>query len=99
MVTFFATLKVKPGKEQEFERLQQELSELSHAEEPDLLVYDVIRHKDRPGLYAVYARFKDQAAFDFHMKAPAHEQFVPPIFACLDGGAEGMELAFYDWVG
>lgn len=99
MVTFFAILKCKPGKEQELERLQRELSKLSHDEEPGLVVYDFIRHKDQPGVYAVYARFKDQAAFDEHMKAPSHDKYVPPIFDCLEGGAGGMELAFYDWVG
>lgn len=99
MVTFFAILKCKPGREQELERLQRELSELSHAEEPGLAVYDFIRHKDQPGVYAVYARFKDQAAFDEHMKAPSHDKYVPPIFDCLEGGAGGMQLAFYDWVG
>ena len=32
--TFIATLKVKEGMEKEFERLQNELSELTHASEP-----------------------------------------------------------------
>jgi hypothetical protein len=32
--TFIATLVIKPGKEIEFERLQKELSELTHAGEP-----------------------------------------------------------------
>lgn len=63
MTVFFATLKVKSGKEAEFEKLQQELSKLTHEQEPDTIVYDVIRHREKPGIYAVYARFKDEAAF------------------------------------
>ena len=93
-VTFIATLVLKSGREAEFERLQKELSELSHATEPDLVVYDVIKHVTKPLTYVVYARFKSQAAFDLHMKAPSHERLVPPILACVDGE---MDLQFYDY--
>jgi quinol monooxygenase YgiN len=99
MIVFFAQLKVKTGKEQEFERLQRELSRLTHEGEAGTLVYDVVRHSERPGMYAVYARFKDKTAFQYHQTTPFHERLVPPILDCLDGGATGMDLQFYDWVG
>lgn len=99
MTVFFATLKVKPGMEQEFERLQRELSTLTHKSEPDTIVYDVVRLRDRPGQYAVYARFKDEAAFQHHQTTPSHDRLVPAILECLEGGVAGMGLAFYDWVG
>ena len=92
--TFIATLVVKPGKEAEFEALQKELSEDGHATEPDMLVYDVIKHLTQPRTYVVYARFRNQAAFDAHMRAPAHDRLVPPILACLE---RDMDLQFYDW--
>ncbi len=66
MIVFIATLQVAKGREVDFERLQTEMSELAHSSEPGLLVYDVIRHTENPSTYVVYARFKDQAAFDFH---------------------------------
>jgi quinol monooxygenase YgiN len=93
--TFIAKLVVKPGQEQTIERLQTELSQLSHAEEPDLVVYDFIRHRTEPHTYVVYARFKNQAAFDAHMKAPSHDRLVPPILASL---AKDMDLQFFDWI-
>jgi quinol monooxygenase YgiN len=93
--TFIAKLVVKPGKESEFERLQSELSRLSHAEEPGLLVYDVIRHRTEASAYVVYARFRDEAAFKEHMAAPSHDRLVPPILATL---AKEMDLQFYDWI-
>ena len=34
-------------------------------------MYDFIRHRTEPRTYVVYARFKSQAAFDAHMKAPS----------------------------
>ena len=96
MTTFIATLRIKKGREAEFERLQQELSELTHAQEPDTHVYDVIRHRSDPSMYVVYARFKDEAAFQLHQATPFHDRLVPPIMDCVDGG---MDLQFYDHVG
>jgi quinol monooxygenase YgiN len=96
MVVFRATLNVAEGKEADFERLQSELSEISHAREPGLIVYDVIRHAEKKGTYVVYARFKDQAAFEFHQEADFHHRLVPPILECVEGE---MDLQFFEWVG
>ena len=93
--TFIAKLVVKPGKEAEFERLQRELSQLTHAEEPDTLVYDVIRHRTQPRTYIVYSRFNNEAAFEAHQKASFHDRLVPPILACLE---QDMDLQFFDWL-
>jgi quinol monooxygenase YgiN len=92
--TFIATLNVKPGKEQEFERLQQELSELTHAHEPGTLVYDVIKSRGKPRTYVVYGRFQDEAAFQAHQASPFHDRLVPPILSCVDGE---MDLQMLDW--
>ena len=95
MVVFIATLQVAEGKEADFERLQTELSEISHAREPGLVVYDVIRHAEKKGNYVVYARFRDQAAFEFHQEADFHHRLVPPILDCVEGE---MDLQFSEWV-
>lgn len=94
-VVFIATLNVAAGREEEFERLQTELSEISHDKEPGLLVYDVIRHQEKPGVYVVYARFKDQQAFEFHQEADFHHRLVPPILDCVEGE---MDLQFFNFV-
>lgn len=94
-VVFIATLNVAAGREALFERLQTELSEVSHAEEPGLLVYDVIRHSEKEGVYVVYARFKDKDAFEFHQNADFHHRLVPPILECVEGE---MDLQFYEFV-
>ena len=92
--TFIATLGVKQGKEAEFERLQKELSDLTHAHEPGTLVYDVIKSRDEPRKYVVYARFKDEAAFQAHQASSFHDKLVPPILACVEGD---MDLKMLDW--
>ena len=48
--TFIATLVVKPGKEQELEKLQHELSRLTHRDEPDTGERDLPRHGMRERL-------------------------------------------------
>ena len=96
MVVFIATLQVAAGKEEDFERLQTELSEISHAREPGLLVYDVIRHAEKKRTYVVYARFRDKEAFEFHQDAGFHHRLVPPILECVEGK---MDLQFFDWIG
>ena len=96
MTVFIATLRIKPGHEAEFERLQRELSELTHASEPDTKVYDIIRSRDKPDTYIVYARFKDEVAVQLHQGTDFHARLVPPILATVAGE---MDLKFYDWVG
>ena len=95
MVIFIATLHVAEGKEAAFERLQTELSDIAHAQEPGLVVYDVIRHAEKKGSYVVYARFRDQAAFELHQEADFHHRLVPPILECVEGE---MDLQFFEWV-
>jgi quinol monooxygenase YgiN len=92
--TFIATLAIKHGKETEFERLQKELSELTHANEPDTLVYDVIKSRGKPRTYVVYGRFKNEAAFQAHQTSPFHDRLVPPIMACVEGE---MDVQLCDW--
>jgi quinol monooxygenase YgiN len=92
--TFIATLVIKKGDEVEFERLQKELSELTHANEPGTLVYDVIKDRNKPRTYVVYGRFKDEAAFQAHQASPFHDRLVPPIMACVEGD---MDLKMLDW--
>jgi len=94
--TFIARLVVRKGMEAEFERLQEELSKLSHPpHEPDTIVYDVIKHRTEPSTYVVYARFTSEEAFQTHMKSHAHERLVPGILASL---ASDMDLQFFDWI-
>lgn len=92
--TFIATLVIKAGKEAEFERLQQELSELTHKSEPGTVVYDVLKSRSKVRTYVVYGRFKDEAAFQVHQASGFHDRLVPPIMACVEGD---MDLHLYDW--
>ena len=92
---FIATLRVKEGREADLERLQSELSALAHDREPGTLVYDILKSRERPRTYVVYARFRDQAAFEFHQHTDFHDRLVPGIVDCL---ASQFEIEFFDYV-
>ena len=94
-MAFIARLVVKPDKVSEFEKIQKQLSDITHNTEPDTLVYDFIRHRDQVNTYVVYSRFKDEAAFRTHQDSPSHDELVPLILEAL---AEEMDLQFYDLV-
>lgn len=93
MMSFVATLVVKPERAGEFEQLQAKLADLAVEHEPDLIAYHVLKQRETESTYVVYAAFKDQAAFDFHMGIDFHDELVPPILDCL---AEEMDLKLFD---
>jgi len=90
--SFIAKLVVKPGRRDEFIRLQIELKGLVFKHEPDALVYELLQSDDDPDIFYCVATFKDAAAFDHHMGIDFHDRLVPPILECL---ASDMELGFY----
>ncbi len=92
---FIATLIVHQDQLAEFEELQKKLSVITHDDEPGTLVYDFLRHAEQPNTYVVYARFRDDAAFQAHQDSPSHDELVPPILEAL---AEDMDLQFYELV-
>lgn len=92
---FIATLIVQQDQLAEFEALQKKLSVITHDDEPGTLVYDFLRHREHPDTYVVYARFRDDEAFQVHQDSPSHDELVPPILAVL---AEDMDLQFYELV-
>lgn len=92
---FIARLVVRPDRVAEFEALQRELADITHRTEPGTLAYDFLRHRDEPHTYVVYARFRDEAAFQEHQAAPDHHRLVPPILAAL---AREMDLQFFELV-
>lgn len=95
MTCFIARLKVKPGRQADFERLEREFSRLA-TEEAGTLRYEVLRHHTSPDAYLVYARFADAAAFRAHQETESYRRLVPQIMETL---GEETDLHFYDWIG
>ncbi|WP_321390340.1 antibiotic biosynthesis monooxygenase family protein [Emcibacter sp.] len=95
MTAFIARLRVTPGKEEAFVKLQQELYRLTHNHEPDTPVYELLKSRDEPNTYVVIATFKDEPAFQEHMDSSFHDELVPPILDCL---SSDMELEMLDCI-
>lgn len=85
MLTFIARMKVKPDKEQEFARLSEKLTERVLATEPNTLIYQFFRQRDKPLEFAVIEQFTDETAEEFHRSTPHFNELAPPLIDCIDG--------------
>ena len=77
-------LKIKEGKESEFEALVAQLMSDVTSNEPGS-IYDVRRIRNEPRTYFYFISFPDNAAFDRYMAADYHMQMSPKALALLDG--------------
>ena len=88
MMTFIARMKVKPGKEQEFERIALEMTEKVRALEPDTLAYEFFRLPETERGYAVFESFANEAAEESHRNTPHFLEMAPGLIDCIDGTYE-----------
>lgn len=65
MITVTVELKVKPGKEAEYEAIAREATAVVNAEEPGNVFFGAHRGAE-PGAYMIIAQFKDEAAKKAH---------------------------------
>jgi quinol monooxygenase YgiN len=80
-----ATLKVKPGKEAEFESIIAGLQEQVRKNEPGCLLYQVFRSRGSASTYVVMEQYKSQSDLDAHRTTPHMGAASPKLGAVLDG--------------
>jgi quinol monooxygenase YgiN len=80
-----ATLKVKPGKEAEFEALFRDLQGQVKANEPGALQYEVFKSKSNAFTYVVMEQYKTDADLAAHGKTAHFTAAGPKLGAVLDG--------------
>lgn len=85
-----ATLKVKPGKEAEFEAIFLELQGQVKMSEPGALQYELFKSKT-PSTYVVMEQYKSEADLAAHRTTPHMAAAGPKLGAVLDG-RPGIEL-------
>ena len=83
-ISFLARMTVKPGREEEFLQLAQNLEENVHAKEPGTLYYRFFRLRE-PRQFAVMESFADAAAEEKHMNSDYLAETAPPLLNCLEG--------------
>jgi quinol monooxygenase YgiN len=91
VIGVIATIKVKPGMEQQFERVAKELAAQVNANEPGCTLY-VIHHGEAPHTYVFMERYVDQAAVDAHHTAEHFKALRPKLGECMDGRSEVRRL-------
>ena len=88
MVTVIAKLKVRTGKEAEFERAAREMVAHVKAHEPGTLTYVLHRSAADPTVFAFYEVYADSAAFTAHSGSDRMRQFGRGLGGVLDGQPE-----------
>ena len=83
-VGIIATIKVKPGKEAEFETVFRELAAQVKQNEPGCLLYDLFRSK-APSTYVVMEQYANAEALAAHGKTAHFVAAGPKLGAVLDG--------------
>ena len=84
-VGIVAHLKIKAGKEGDFEAAFRELQEGVKKNEPGCLLYDVFKSKSDPTTYVVMEQYKSDADLAAHRTTPHMAAAGPKLGAVLDG--------------
>ena len=85
MMTFLARMKIKEGKEAEFIRLANALTEKVRANEPETTAYEFFKLRDEALGYAVFEQFTGEAAEEAHRNTPHFLEIAPDLIECIDG--------------
>ena len=85
MMTFLARMKVKEGKEAEFEQLAKQMTEKVLASEPGTRAYEFFRLRDEERGYAVFESFESEEAEEAHRNTPHFQAMAPALIECIDG--------------
>lgn len=85
MMTFLARMKVKEGKEADFIRLANALTEKVRANEPETTAYEFFKLRDEVRGYAVYEQFTSEQAEEAHRNTAHFIKIAPDLIECIDG--------------
>jgi quinol monooxygenase YgiN len=86
-----ATLKVKAGKESEFEAIFRDLQVAVKRDEPGAMQYEVFKSKANAQTYVVMEQYKTEADLAAHRVTPHFAAAGPKLGAVLDG-RPGIEI-------
>jgi quinol monooxygenase YgiN len=84
MLTSIVKIKVKAGKEADFEKIAAELAAVCNANEPGIRFYRAYRVDDQ-GNYCFLESFADDAALKAHTSSDHFRAARPGLFECFDG--------------
>jgi quinol monooxygenase YgiN len=85
MIALVVTLKIKDGKQAEFEAMARELVANVRANEPGNAQYMLCKKDGSANEYVFIEQYKSQADLDAHGKTAHFAAAMPTFGACLDG--------------
>lgn len=85
MIGIVAKLKIKEGKEQEFETVFKSLAEKVRANEPGNNFYELHKDRNDPQTYVVLEQYKDEEAVEAHRNSEHFKAAGPKLGPCMDG--------------
>ncbi|HKT53870.1 MAG TPA: putative quinol monooxygenase [Caulobacteraceae bacterium] len=88
MIGVIATLKVREGKNDEFEAIFKELASKVRNEEAGNLAYQLTKSRADPQTYKVLELYKDQDALSAHGKTAYFRELGEKMGPCMAGRAE-----------
>jgi quinol monooxygenase YgiN len=94
MVGGLKTVQVKAGQEAEFERLFAELREIMSTQEPDCIIYSLLKSRTKTGAYIVHEQYRNQAALDAHQKTSHGLSYFPKMRSLL----ENISVEYFDGI-
>ena len=87
-IGIIATLKIQPGKNEEFENAFKGLMDAVKANEPGNNFYVLHRSRDNDTTYVVMEQYEDQAAVDAHSKSDTFKAASSKLGGCMAGPPE-----------
>lgn len=85
MIAVIMHVRTKPDKTPRFIELTTQLQRDVRANEPDTLLFQVLRSQDDPDAFVFTEFFTDAQARDDHANRPYHVAMSAEGYACLDG--------------
>jgi autoinducer 2-degrading protein len=89
MYAVVVTLKVKPEMREKFLAAAEDDSICSVRDEPGCLRFDVIQDNADPNQYFFYEVYRDEAAFEAHLKTPHYPRWRAASAECLAEPSRG----------
>jgi quinol monooxygenase YgiN len=85
MIAIIMHVRTKPDKTERFVELITQLQKDVRANEPDTILFQIMRSKDDEHMFCFTEFFTDKAAWEAHANMPYHVAMSDEGWSCLDG--------------
>jgi autoinducer 2-degrading protein len=92
MIAIFVTIKVKPGKMEEFVEASLGDARGSVGDEPGCYRFDVLQGRAEPNTAYLYEIYQDDAAREQHRTMPHYLKWRESVADLIEGGYEVVEM-------